>query len=107
MAKKKKSTKKKTSKKTASKPVKTCSSACLSVKGFALAGGLLWGVAVLLVGLAALYVDGWGMAIVDLLDSIYVGYEATVVGSLVGGIWAFIDGFIGCAVFAWLYNLFK
>ena len=113
MAKKKRSKKtakktaRKTTKRTVKKPVVKSCEPCLSVRGFALAGGLLWGFGVLFLGLAALYVDGWGQAIVNLLDSIYVGYEATPIGSLIGGVWGFIDGFIGSAVFAWLYNMFK
>ena len=79
----------------------------MSVKGFALAGGIVWAVGVLLLGLAALYIDGWGGAIVELLDSIYIGYEATPIGSVIGAVWGFIDGFIGCAAFAWLYNKLK
>jgi hypothetical protein len=35
----------------------------------------------------------------------YRGYNLTIVGSIFGLIWAFLDGFVGGALFAWLYNL--
>lgn len=40
------------------------------------------------------------------LSLIYPGYYITAVGSLVGLVWAFIDGLIGGVIFAWLYNMF-
>jgi ABC-type dipeptide/oligopeptide/nickel transport system permease subunit len=46
----------------------------------------------------------WGNLMVSVLGSLYVGYSATVVGSLIGTVWAFFDGLIGGAVFAYLYN---
>jgi hypothetical protein len=40
----------------------------------------------------------------SLISSIYIGYSITPIGSLVGLVWAFFDGLIGGAIFAWLYN---
>jgi hypothetical protein len=40
-----------------------------------------------------------------LIGRIYRGYSITPLGSLVGFGWAFFDGLIGGAIFAWLYNL--
>jgi hypothetical protein len=76
----------------------------LNVKAFALAGGTLWAAAAFLLALTALWFD-WGTEFVDLIGTIYIGYEATVVGALVGAIWGFVDVGIACVVFAWLYNL--
>lgn len=39
-----------------------------------------------------------------LIGRVYRGYAISPVGSLVGMVWGFFDGFIGGAVFAWLYN---
>jgi len=39
------------------------------------------------------------------LGRVYRGYAVTPLGSLIGMIWAFVDGLIGGAIFAWLYNL--
>jgi hypothetical protein len=39
------------------------------------------------------------------IGRIYRGYSLSPSGSFVGLIWALLDGFIGGAIFAWLYNL--
>jgi hypothetical protein len=39
-----------------------------------------------------------------MLGHIYRGYNLTFSGSLIGAVWAFFDGLIGGAVFAWLYD---
>jgi len=54
-------------------------------------------------GLAATY-SSYGDAFVTLLGSVYVGYSATVSGSLVGGLWGVVDGFICGALIALIYN---
>ncbi|SVD32273.1 uncharacterized protein METZ01_LOCUS385127, partial [marine metagenome] len=38
------------------------------------------------------------------LGALYRGYTFTPFGSLVGFAWAIADGYIGGAIFAWLYN---
>ncbi|CAJ37739.1 bacteriophage holin [Methanocella arvoryzae] len=68
-----------------------------------LTAGILWGLAVLVTGLtAALF--GYGLKFVDVVGSFYLGYEPTVIGSILGGVWGFFDGLIGGFVFALLYN---
>jgi hypothetical protein len=42
---------------------------------------------------------------VTFLGRIYRGYNISPLGSVFGLIWAFVDGLIGGAIFAWLYNL--
>lgn len=74
----------------------------LDAKRLGLAGGIVWGAAVLLLGFIA--IAGYGNAWVILLSDIYLGYKATLLGAIIGGIYGFIDGFIGCYVLAWLYN---
>jgi hypothetical protein len=74
----------------------------LSVKAAALSCGLIWGSGVLLLGLLAAL--GWGRALVDVLGSVYVGFRPTLVGSFIGGAWALVDGALGGAALAWLYN---
>lgn len=68
--------------------------------------GILWGLGVLITGLIAAWHGSWGVDFVTAVGSVYVGYENTVMGSLIGGFWGLIDGFIGGVVFAWLYNKF-
>lgn len=76
----------------------------LSIKGLGLALGLTWGAGVFLLGLAGAL--GWGRPIVELLGSGYLGYGPSLGGSLIGGLWAFVDGAVGGIVIAWLYNRF-
>ena len=79
----------------------------LSLKGLALATGLLWGGCILLVGLANLMWPAYGAALLDLARSVYPGFAHTTGfwGVIVGTGYAFVDGVIGGLVFAWLYNL--
>ena len=72
----------------------------LNVKAFALAAGVLWGVSCFILGLMAAY--GYGTAFEKLFSSLYIGYSSTFGGSIIGGIWGFVDAFIGGYIFAWL-----
>ncbi len=75
----------------------------LNPSKFGLAMGILLGLAMLIIGITATYA-GYGVDIVALCGSMYIGYDMTLVGSIVGGIWGFFDGLIGGFIFAWLYN---
>jgi hypothetical protein len=79
----------------------------LKVTAFALAAGILWGGAVLVVALANLAWPPYGRAFLDLTASLYPGYHpGTGAGSaLVGALYGLVDGTIGAAAFAWLYNI--
>ena len=78
-----------------------------SVKGLAVAAGVAWGAVVLLVGLLNLVWPSYGVALLDLARSIYPGYGdmSGIGGVIVGTIYALVDGAIGGAIFAWLYNM--
>ena len=81
----------------------------LNVKALACSFALMWGGGVmLLVGLGNMFFDGYGQSLLDLIASIYPGYEATgTYGQLLIGMgYGVLDGFIGGAVLAWVYNLF-
>jgi len=80
----------------------------LSIKGLALASGILWGVAILGMGLAELIWRPYGQQFLQLIASVYPGYHATrSIGEvIVGTLYGFVDGLVGGAVFAWLYNQF-
>ncbi len=80
----------------------------LHVTALALAAGILWGGAVFLVSLAHWIWPDYGAAFLNLAASIYPGYEpdSTVGSVLIGTLYGLVDGAIGGAVFAWLYNLF-
>ncbi|MFV1958767.1 MAG: bacteriophage holin [Planctomycetota bacterium] len=78
----------------------------LSVKALALAGGVLWAACVLAVGVAHRFAPDYGTDFLKMVASIYPGYEVAGLKSVaVGTVYAFVDGFVGGAVLAWLYNL--
>jgi hypothetical protein len=64
--------------------------------------GVLWALYVFCVGITAMF--GWGAALVSALASLYIGYSATIVGAVIGALWAFVDGFVAGLVIAWIYN---
>ena len=83
----------------------TCACNKLHVLSLGLALGVVWGLSVFLIGLLAM--TGYGMELVKLLGSFYIGYAATIGGSLIGLVYGFFDGLIGGAIVAWLYNCFS
>jgi hypothetical protein len=80
----------------------------LSLKALALAGGILWALALFMTGVANLIWPGYGEGFLKMIASVYPGYHAACsIGDLiVGTLYAFIDGAIGGLFFGWLYNLF-
>ena len=77
----------------------------LDVKALGLALGIVWGGCTLILGITAMFFD-YGTGLVRALSSLYLGYEATLTGSVIGGIWGFFDMGIGGVLIAWLYNKF-
>ena len=77
----------------------------LNPKAFGLAGGILWGVACLFMGL--LSGTGYGLGFVHGIGSIYIGYGPGLAGAILGAVYGFLDGFIGGYIFVWLYNLLE
>lgn len=80
----------------------------LNIKALAFAWAILWGLAVFVVGLANLAWGNYGQQFLQAMSSIYVGYHAErgMVEVVVGGLYGAVDGLVGGAVFAWLYNQF-
>ncbi len=76
----------------------------LSPLSLAMAAGIVFGLGTMFLGWVA-GVNGWGMAMVQLMSSVYTGFGPSWMGGVWGGIWSFVDGFISALVFAWLYNL--
>ncbi|MDD3029325.1 MAG: bacteriophage holin [Alphaproteobacteria bacterium] len=64
--------------------------------------GAVWALAVFILGLVSLW--GWGTSLVSSLSSLYIGYTSTFGGACIGALWAFIDGFVGGFLVAWIYN---
>ena len=79
----------------------------LNAKAFALTAGLIWAVGLFLVILPNLIWSGYGVAFLDMVDSIYPGFHrGTAIGLIVVPLYAFVDAFIVGWIFAWLYNRF-
>ena len=75
----------------------------LNPKVVGLSVGVFWGLMTLAVGFLAALLD-YGTAWVKLFSGFYIGYAPTVSGALVGLLWGFIDGLVGGAIFAVIYN---
>jgi len=76
----------------------------LNVKAFALTCGLVWGLGLMMLTWWIMLFEG-ATGDVTFLGRLYRGYNISFGGSIVGLVWAFFDGAIGGAIFAWLYNL--
>ena len=79
----------------------------LSVKGMAFTMAILWGLgAMLLTGLGNLIWPGYGREFLHLMSSVYPGYHATASLSqvIVGALYRVVDGAVGGAILALLYN---
>jgi hypothetical protein len=75
----------------------------LDVKAFAVTCGLVWGLGLFLLTWWIIALDG-ATGEMTFIGRIYRGYSLTPSGSFIGLIWASIDGLIGGAIFAWIYN---
>jgi hypothetical protein len=61
----------------------------------------------LVLGIANLIWPGYAVGFLELMASIYPGYEPAGFGSvIVGTLYGLVDGWIGGLIFAWLYNRF-
>jgi len=80
----------------------------LNLKALVLTAGILWALAIFLVGVLNLIWSGYGVAFLKLIASVYPGYHASssIGDVIVGTLYAFVDGAICGLVFGWLYNLF-
>lgn len=80
----------------------------LSVNALTYASAILWGLCFLFVGVANLLWSPYGAAFLELMSSVYPGYKvaASLGNIIVGTLYAVVDGAIGGALFAWVYNAF-
>jgi hypothetical protein len=76
----------------------------LNVLAFALACGIIWGLGLFALTWWIIAFDG-ATGEPTLIGLVYRGYKISAAGSFIGLLWAFFDGLIGGAIFAWLYNL--
>lgn len=76
----------------------------IDVKKAAISAGLVWGSGIFFAGLLGAITGNFAGDFINAMGSLYMGYEPTYVGSVIGGIWALIDGGIAGALFAYIYN---
>ena len=79
-----------------------------SLKGLAIAGGVLWGGAILLVGLINLADPHYGVNFLQMTSSVYPWYHAshTLSSVAIGTLSGLVDGALAALLFALLYNVF-
>jgi len=80
----------------------------LSVKALSLTCALIWGGGVAFAAFAHLAISSYGTTFLAFLGSIYPGFHGpnSVTDVLTGTGYALVDGCLGGAMLAWLYNLF-
>lgn len=82
----------------------TCSVAKCSKLSLGFAIGLTEASAMALFAWAGAYF-GYGMDLIHVIASAFLGYGPSFVGGLIGAAWGFVDGFIFGWLIAWIYNL--
>lgn len=80
----------------------------LSLKGIAIAGAIVWGGAILLVGLINLSRPSYGLDVLQMTSSVYPWFRVSHNFSsvIIGTIDGLIDGAVAALIFAGLYNVF-
>ena len=73
---------------------------------FAMSFGVLWSLSLVFCGVLAACCN-YGGDFVNLMSSVYLGYDASFTGILAGAVWGFVDGAVGGFLLAWLYNFFS
>ena len=75
----------------------------LNVKALSLTFGLVWGI--------GLFLGTWWIMAFEgptgeptFIGLVYRGYAISPLGSVIGLIWGLVDGMIGGALIAWVYN---
>ena len=78
----------------------------LNIKALAIAGAVLIGACVLLVGIANLIFPSYGVGFLEMGAAVYPGYHGpSGFGSvIVVTIYGLLEGAVGGAILAWVYN---
>ena len=78
----------------------------LNIKAMAIAFGLVWGISLFVITWWIILLEG-SSDVETFIGKFYIGYSLTPTGSIIGFVWGLVDGAIGGAMFAWLYNRFN
>lgn len=75
----------------------------LNPKNLGISGGVIWGLLIFIATLISLNFN-YGNAFLEVVASIYPGFEVSLLGSFIGLVYGFIDGFAALFIFGWIYN---
>ena len=76
----------------------------LNPKAVAIACAATCAVGVLLLALISMIHGSYGNTLISIVSTVYIGYDNTIPGAILGSIWALVDGGIGGYIFALIYN---
>ena len=78
----------------------------INIKALSLTIAIVWGGGILLVGLGNLMANAYGVAFLEVVASIYPGYQAasSLGDVIVGTLYGLVDGLIGGLLIGWVYN---
>jgi hypothetical protein len=80
----------------------------LNLRALALTAAIFGGLSLLIPGIANLIWSGYGTTFLQVMASLYPGYDAArnLGNVIVGTLYALVDGAVAGLIFGWLYNLF-
>ncbi len=78
----------------------------INPKSLGIAGGIIWGVAMLLLTWLSM-ITGYATIFLSLMVDIYPGYSVSFFGSIIGLVYGFIDAFVFLFLLGWLYNFIE
>ena len=67
--------------------------------------GILVAVCLVIMSLVNSQTGVWS-EVIRMTGDAYIGYNATIKGTLIGMVYGFLDGFVGGYLLAWMYNKF-
>ena len=75
----------------------------LNVKAFALTCAIFCAGAILLYTWWIILLEG-ATGETTFIGRVYLGYNISLMGSVIGAVWAFVDGLIWGFIISWIYN---
>lgn len=75
----------------------------LNLKKTSVISGIICALGFLSISMWAVYRDG-STGRRNIISKIYRGFNFSIPGSLIGSLWAFVDGLLCGAAYAWLHN---
>ena len=80
----------------------------ISPRALSLTLGVLWGGAMLIIGVVHAIIPSYGAGFFEVMGSVYPGFEGagTAGDVLLGTVYGLVDGALGGLLIAWVYNFF-